>query len=85
MLPLPDGWVILAGVEPPGQWKGAPVAGRVKVLASSDLKNWTEHEVDYRAEAMDVLLAAASRNSLWMATDTGMILKLTMVQRATNK
>jgi hypothetical protein len=32
--------------------------------------------VDYRAEATATILAAAEDDHLWMATDTGMILKL---------
>jgi hypothetical protein len=32
--------------------------------------------VDYRAVARRVILAAASPDDVWIATDTGMILKL---------
>jgi hypothetical protein len=33
--------------------------------------------VDYRATAVRTMLRAAGDGSLWVATDTGMILKLT--------
>jgi photosystem II stability/assembly factor-like uncharacterized protein len=52
------------------------VPQKVKVLKSSDLKVWTPIPVDYRAVAKRATLAG-SGGDLWMATDNGMILKLT--------
>ena len=65
-----------AGYEPPGALALAPIPGKLRVLRSNDLDEWTDMEVDYRAVAQYVALAAAGPNDVWMATDTGMILKL---------
>jgi hypothetical protein len=48
----------------------------LKVLRSSDLEHWTEIPVDYRAVAGRASIAAADARNIWIATDTGMILKL---------
>jgi photosystem II stability/assembly factor-like uncharacterized protein len=66
-----------AGFQPSGLLAYSPVPGPVKVLRSDDLKAWTEMRVDYRAVARRVMLAAVDATHIWMATDTGMILKLT--------
>lgn len=66
-----------AGFQPTGLLSYSPVPGPVKVLRSDDLKTWTEMPVDYRAVARRVMLAAVDATHIWMATDTGMILKLT--------
>jgi len=51
------------------------IPGKLKVLQSVEPKQWSEMEVDYRAEARAAVFAAADGNA-WIATDTGMILKL---------
>jgi photosystem II stability/assembly factor-like uncharacterized protein len=72
----PSGEGYLAGVEAEGPVR-APVPSRVKVLRSGpDLTQWSEMEVDYRAQANRVILAGAGDRDLWIATDTGIILKL---------
>jgi len=71
----PDGTAYLAGILSQAKLRDI-VPGKVQVLSSRDYLNWTEMPVDYRASAHHVLLAAAEGN-LWMATDAGMILKLT--------
>jgi hypothetical protein len=63
-------------VEPPGKLRSAPIPGKVKMLASADLKTWTEMAVDYRAVAQSLVLAGPDPEHLWAATDTGMILRL---------
>ena len=68
--------VYLAAVEPPGQMASAPIPGKVKILTSTDLAEWTEMKVDYRAVAGSVVLAGPDPDHLWAATDTGMILQL---------
>jgi photosystem II stability/assembly factor-like uncharacterized protein len=73
---LPDGPAYLAGIEPQGTLTESPVPGRVKVLRSSNFTDWQEIEVDYRASARRVVLAAAAPGHIWVATDTGMVLKL---------
>jgi hypothetical protein len=50
--------------------------GNVKVFKSTDMKAWTEMAVDYRAVARRVILSGADEQNLWLATDSGMILKL---------
>lgn len=65
----------LAAVEPVGKLHQLPVPGRVHVLSSGDARTWTEMNVDYRANAQNIVMAGAG-NDVWMATDTGMILKL---------
>lgn len=66
----------LAAIEPPGDLPRSPVPGKLKILRSEDLTNWTEMQVDYRAVASRAVFAAPAPGQLWVATDTGMILKL---------
>ena len=73
---LPDGEAYLAVVEPPGKLATAPVPGRLKILRSGSLNLWVEMDVDYRAVAQRAVLAGNDARHLWVATDTGMILKL---------
>ena len=70
-----NGTAILAAIEPPGRLRSAPIPGKVKMLTSVDLSTWTEMAVDYRAVARSVVLAAPDPEHLWIATDTGMILR----------
>ena len=53
-----------------------PIPGKLKVLTSDDLTNWTEMMVDYRAVAHAALITGPDDKHVWIATDTGMILKL---------
>jgi len=66
----------LAAIEPPGTLFHSPVPGKLKILKSDDLVNWTEMSVDYRAVARRTNLASPDGENVWVATDTGMILKL---------
>ncbi len=66
----------LAGYEPSGPVASSPIPGKVKVLTSTDMEKWTEMTVDYRAVAHSAILAGPDEKHVWMATDTGMILKL---------
>lgn len=63
-----------AGFLPPGRMYRSPVPGKVRIIRSSNLKDWTEDQVDYRAVATRVSLAQ-SQEQVWAITDTGMILK----------
>lgn len=67
----------LAAVEPPGKLNTLPIPGKVKILTSGDLENWSEMDVDYKALARTLVLAGPDASHLWAATDTGMILRLT--------
>jgi len=73
---LPDGTAYLAGFEPAGRLPGSPVPGKLKILRSRDWTNWEEMAVDYRAVARRAVLATAAPGQVWVATDTGMILRL---------
>jgi hypothetical protein len=76
-----DGLAFLAAVEPSGALRSAPIPGPVKMLASTDFKNWVEMDVDYRAVARSIVLAGPDPEHLWAATDTGMILHLSPAKR----
>lgn len=73
---IAGGPAYLAAVEPPSDKVRLPIPGKLKVLRSRDLANWEEMEVDYRAVARRAVLAAAAPDQIWLATDTGMLLKL---------
>lgn len=67
---------LIAGYETEGSIYHGPIPGKVKVLTSDDLETWKEMTVDYRAVAHRVMIAGPDKEHLWIATDTGMILKL---------
>ena len=73
---LSDGSAVLAAVEPPGTSTQVPIPGKLKMLESSNLKVWREMDVDYRAVAQRAVIAAPDPQHIWVATDTGAILKL---------
>lgn len=72
----PSGPAYLAGIEKVDHLNDSPIPGKVKILRSEDLDHWQEMEVDYRATAHRVMLSAVDDRNIWIATDTGMILKL---------
>jgi photosystem II stability/assembly factor-like uncharacterized protein len=71
----PSGVSYLAGFEVTGRLSRLPVPGKVKILRSRDQITWEEMDVDYRAVARRVILAAAGAQ-MFAATDSGMILRL---------
>jgi photosystem II stability/assembly factor-like uncharacterized protein len=71
----PDGTAYIAGTVVFSKLRDY-VPQKVKVLKSGNLKDWTPVPVDYRAVAKRATLAGAG-GELWLATDNGMILKLT--------
>jgi hypothetical protein len=73
---VPGGPAYAAGYEAPGLTAWSPLPGRVRVKQSTDLLVWRELEVDYRAVAKRATLAVSPNGSVWLACDTGMILKL---------
>jgi hypothetical protein len=73
---FPGSRAFLASVEPPGRLSTLPIPGAVKMLSSTDLNQWKEMDVDYRAAAGNVMLAGPDANHVWAATDTGMVLHL---------
>ncbi len=66
----------LAAIEPTGTLFHSPVPGKLKILKSDDLATWAEMSVDYRAVGRRACLATPGGKSVWVATDTGMILRL---------
>ncbi len=72
----PRGWAYVAAIEPVGSLYPSPVPGKLKILRSDNFKAWTEIPVDYRAVGRRAFLAGPPGGPLWVATDTGMILKL---------
>jgi photosystem II stability/assembly factor-like uncharacterized protein len=71
-----EGHGIAAGFEPPGALAHTPVPGKVRVSESADLVSWNPMQVDYRAVAHRVRVALVDKDHQWIATDTGMILRL---------
>jgi hypothetical protein len=76
LLLLLQGPAYLAAVEIIPTLPNSPVPGRLRMIRSDDFKRWEEMEVDYRASGTRAILAGADESNLWVATDTGAILKL---------
>jgi photosystem II stability/assembly factor-like uncharacterized protein len=73
---LSSGAGVVAGFVPAGKLAQTPIPGKLRILTSNNLINWTDMEIDYRAVARRASLAFAGREHGWVATDTGMILHL---------
>ena len=65
----------LAAIECSSTLHRSPIPGKLHILRSTGFKRWSEMRVDYRAVAHRATLTAAGTH-VWVATDTGMILKL---------
>jgi hypothetical protein len=74
---LPGGDVIVVAVERQGKSNDLPIPGKLKIMRSGNLQTWIDMDVDYRAVATRASMAAVDARNVWVATDTGMILKLT--------
>ena len=74
---LPGGEVFLVAVERPGKSNDLPIPGKLRMMRSGSLDTWLDMDVDYRAVATRASIAAVDARNVWVATDTGMILKLT--------
>lgn len=72
----PEGVGYLATIDCTPTLHSSPIPTKVRVYRSADLENWHEMPVDYRTVAHRATLAAADSSHIWMATNTGMILKL---------
>jgi hypothetical protein len=70
----------MAGTEATAVVADNPIPSKLKVIRTRDNQHFEEMPVDYRAHAHRVVLAAAPTEGLepeiWLATDTGTILKL---------
>ena len=73
---LLDDHAVVATIEPPGDSAQVPIPGKLRILRSDNLKIWEEMDVDYRAVAQHAIIAAPDTQNMWVATDTGAILKL---------
>ena len=71
-----NGTAYAVSIQPPGKMNWGPVPGKLKVLKSKDLKTWVEMQVDYRAVGTNAVLAVVDESHAWIATDSGMILRL---------
>ena len=75
------GTAYMAGSEVTAVVRENPIAGKLKIVRTHDNDHFEEMAVDYKAHAHRVFLAAAPSEGLepeiWVATDTGTILKLT--------
>jgi hypothetical protein len=72
------GWIgadsIIVAVEAPGKLNQLPFPGKLHVLKSLNLTDWTEVEVSYKAFGGNAILAVADEQHAWIATDSGMVL-----------
>jgi hypothetical protein len=75
-----SGAAYFAGTEVTAVVRDNPIPNKLKIIRTRDSQNFEEMQVDYRAHAHRVFLATAPSPGLdpevWVATDTGMILKL---------
>ena len=71
-----NGLTYLAGVEASGTLRRSPIPGRLVILRGKQQGEWEEMEIDYRAYAHRAIIASVDSSNIWVATDTGMILKL---------
>lgn len=67
---------LLAAIDPPGRLYQLGIPGKLHILESKDLKQWTDMPVDYKATGTRAMLSVIDRDHMWAATDTGMILHL---------
>lgn len=71
-----DGHAFLAAVEPPHLAKeAAELPGKIHVLESTDLQEWKEIPVDYRANGAWPVISGSDAQHVFLATDAGMILR----------
>ncbi len=73
---LPNGDYIVATIEPPGLSSSLPIPGKLRMVQGHGGDTWKDVAVDYRAVARNALLGFVDPKNIWVATDTGMILKL---------
>lgn len=77
---LPNRSLVAAGIEPtPLRSLRLPskvVIREAPISPNGEVKSYVDHEVDYRASARRVQLAATPGGQLWAVTDSGMILRL---------
>ncbi|MGH9614546.1 MAG: YCF48-related protein [Bryobacteraceae bacterium] len=73
---LPGGRALMAAIQMPGTSAELVIPGKLRVMTSRNITDWTDIDIDYRAVARSATFSAADADHVWLATDTGMILKL---------
>lgn len=71
------GKILVAAIEPPGQLHQLPIPGKLRMMSTQNMVDWTEMKVDYRAVGNEAVLAMADEQNVWVGTDTGQILRYT--------
>ena len=71
-----SGPAYLAAIEVPGELRNLPIPGKLKIMATLDFKTWSSMPVDYRAVGGRAILSAPDPQNIWVALDSGMILRL---------
>ncbi len=69
---------LLVAIEPPGKLAQLPIPGKLHVLQSENLTDWTEMNVDYRTFGARAMISVVHPGLAWIATDTGQILRLAL-------
>jgi len=67
----------VAAISRQGRLMDVPIPGKLRVFSGPDFDRMAPMDVDYRAVAMRAHFAVTSDGNAFLATDTGMILKLT--------
>lgn len=68
------GRLFAAAIDQEGRSPHPAIPSKLRVLASTDGRKWAETEIDYRAEAHRGFFAASGPD-IWLATDSGMLLR----------
>ena len=69
--------VFVAAITRQGRLMDVPIPGKLRIFSGPNFDHMTPMDVDYRAEALRAHFAVAPDGMVFLATDTGMILKLT--------
>jgi len=73
---LTSGTALLVGVDAAAKGDRQLLPSAVRVLSSDDLREWKEMEVEGPCSAHSVVLSVVDPGCAWLATDTGVILRL---------
>ena len=66
----------VAAISRQGRLMDVPIPGKLRIFSGPDFDRMTAMDVDYRAEALRARFAVAPDGAVFLATDTGMILRL---------
>jgi photosystem II stability/assembly factor-like uncharacterized protein len=68
--------ILLAAIEPPGRVYQMGIPGKLHIIRGAPDGPWREMRVDYKAFGSEAMLSVVDAGHAWVATDTGMILRL---------